>query len=191
MITRDTVIPFGKPGGPLKGQCLASLELKSVTWLKENAQETEWQQAAAQEESLRATGSVPATGPPPAAGPPAATADPYNTPGNGPGHPSSTQPPAGGNGRGRAPLPRGPAGLAGKHFLDSLVLATHYAFGKLIVLGWPRTATTAGVAEKLGVSTMISCSDRGIDLLAELEAANQVPPKLTHAADDGPDALPF
>ena len=193
MITRDMPITFGKPGGPLNGKCLAQLDDSSIQWLTENAKETDWMRAALAEQQLRASGqatglATPAPAPPPAAAPAPAAADPYTQPGAGPGHHSNEQPPAGGNGRGRAPLPRGPAGMPGKHFLDSLVLATHYAFGKLIVMGWPRSATTANVAEKLGVSTMISCSDRGIDLLAELEAAKQVPPKLAPAEDDD---LPF
>ena len=188
MITRDTVIQFGKADGPLKGKCLAQLDDSSIKWMVENAKEAEWKQAAFTEQQQRASGAVPAAAPPPVAAPTPAAADPYTQPGAGPGHPSNEQPPAGGNGRGRAPLPRGPAGMPGKHFLDSLVLATHYAFSKLIVMGWPRSVTTANVAEKLGVSTMISCSDRGIDLLAELEAAKQVPPKLAPAEDDD---LPF
>ena len=195
IITRDTPIPFGKPDGPLKGKTLAQLEDKSVQYLVENAQETDWMRAAQQEASDRLAGlrsqGQPTNGAP----------APAPVQGQGPGYPAPAPAPAPAGPTPynapkaskweTLPLPVGPAGMAGKHMLDSLVLATHYAFSKLLMMGWSRHPATAEAAEKLAVSAIIACTDRGIDLLQELTVSGQVPPPLPSREEEEADALPF
>ncbi len=193
MVDRHTPIPWGKKGGPLRGKTLAQLETKSVQYVADKASEVVWHDAGLAELAFResgAAGAEPTT--PMGGGAPEAPAPSYG--GGGPGYPGSEAPPTDYNiGKERRwdvlPLPPGPDGLAAKHYADTLVQTFHYMMASLERLGHGDAPALYTIAEKLAVSACISSTERGIDLLKELQDSGQLPgPKGTRNAHGDPRA---